>query len=309
MKKIIIIRSSGNELANQLWNYASIYAYSLEKKYSIVNSSFFEYGEYFNFKSAPNLLFRIMFFRPFRNYTKRKTAIKRRVWRKMYSWYSMIVLFLNKKNTVTTANEVCYLPPTKQPDFKLKMLENSNDDIYLDGWLFRNPIGLEKFRKEIKKTFIPRKDVRITVESTIGKIRSDYNKIVGLHIRQGDYMTWRNGDYFIEQKRVREIIDEFISNFNIDKNKTCFLIASDGPIDKEIFFDLNIFISKNNAVTDLYLLSCTDAIIGSNSTFGAFASYYGNVPLIVMQKDPMDWQYYSGRQKYFENKYSTFVQY
>ena len=31
IKKIVILQTSGNELANQLWNYASIYAYTLER--------------------------------------------------------------------------------------------------------------------------------------------------------------------------------------------------------------------------------------------------------------------------------------
>src|SRR6185436_5554957 len=101
MKKIIIIRTSGNELANQLWNYASIYAYSLEKNLEIFNPSFFEYGEYFRMKSWTNTLFRILFFKPFKNYTKRKFALKRRVWRKMYTWYSNIIISIHKKNTLT----------------------------------------------------------------------------------------------------------------------------------------------------------------------------------------------------------------
>ena len=86
-------------------------------------------------------------------------------------------------------------------------------------------------------------------------------------------------------------------------------MASDGPIEDGIFSGLNYIASKNNAVTDLFLLASTDTIIGSNSTFGAFASYYGNIPFIVMQKDSVDWEYYKDRNKYFENKYAAFVQY
>ena len=72
---------------------------------------------------------------------------------------------------------------------------------------------------------------------------------------------------------------------------------------------LNLSVSKKSAVYDLFLLSKTDIILGSNSTFSAFASYYGNIPLVVMQKEKMDWDYYADKKSYFENKYSTFVSY
>ena len=76
MKKIVIIRSAGNELANQLWNYASVYAYALERKVSLENPAFFEYGEYFAMR-APSIFFKLFFFLPFKNYTKRKFSFKR----------------------------------------------------------------------------------------------------------------------------------------------------------------------------------------------------------------------------------------
>src|SRR3989344_883034 len=201
MKKIIIIRSSGNELANQLWNYASIYAYSLEMRYTLLNPSFFEYGEYFEMKASPNPLFFILFFWPFRNYTKRKTSIKRRIWRKFYKWYSSTILSFHKRNTVTAGIATFYLPPTKSSSDGLSILEKNNQDIYLDGWLFRNSVGLEKYRAEIREYCRPRKNIQDNVESTIKELGGMYDKIVGVHIRQGDYRTWRNGIYLIEQKR------------------------------------------------------------------------------------------------------------
>lgn len=302
MKKIVIIRSSGNELANQLWNYISVYAYALENSCSIVNPAFFEYGEYFNMKSSPSRLFNLIFFKPFKKYTERKTALRRRLWRKMYSWYSIIILFFYRDRVITSHNKVYYLPPARE-------LLTDHDSIYFDGWLFRNPKGIDKYREEIHEYFRPQKYIDELVKSTIDEIRGRYTKIVGIHIRQSDYMTWRNGEYFIPQKRVREIIDEYIMNFSIDTNRTCFVFTSDGLINTDTFSGLNIFISKNNAVTDLFLLSSTDTILGSNSTFGAFASYYGNIPHIIMQREDIDWEYYRDKTSYFENKYSTFVNY
>ncbi len=67
MKKAIIVNAAGNELTNQLWNFASIYAYAHERGYDVLNPSFFEYGEYFMMRAAPSPLMRALFFVPFRN--------------------------------------------------------------------------------------------------------------------------------------------------------------------------------------------------------------------------------------------------
>ena len=311
MKKIIILQTSGNELANQLWNYASIYAYTLERGYKLENPSFFEYGNYF-LMPPPNPLFKAMFFNPFTNYTGRKSAFRRKIWRKLYFWYARTVLWFSGDHLIVykdANNEPYYLPPTKESSGRLGELEKEGRDIYFDSWLFRNPVGLEKYYKEITEYFQPRYDINSFVASQIKDLRTRYQTIVGIHIRQGDYEIWRGGAYFIAQERVREIIEEYLSISGKQREKTCFVITSDGSVDENYFSGLNTVISENNAVTDLFLLASTDIIIGSNSTFGAFASYYGNTPLIVMQKESMDWEYYKDKNKFFENKFSTFVHY
>ena len=311
MKKIVILQTSGNELANQLWNYASIYAYTLERGYKLENPSFFEYGNYFLIP-PPNLFFKTLFFAPFTNYTGRKDAFRRKIWRKLYFWYARTILWFLGRHSITykdTDNKPYYLAPTKESEGRLSELEKREKNIYFDSWLFRNPTGLEKYRKEIGQYFRPRDDIDSFVASQTKDLRTRYQTIVGIHIRQGDYEVWRGGAYLIEQKRARKIIEEYLAVFEKNKEKTCFIITSDGPIDTEEFAGLNVVVSKNNAVADLFLLASTDVIIGSNSTFGAFASYYGNIPFIVMQKEKIDWEYYKGKDSFFENKYCDMVHY
>lgn len=310
MKKAIIVRATGGELTNQLWNYASLYAYCLERGYSLQSPSFFEYGNYFTMP-APNLFFRLFFFLPFTDYTKRKQSFKRRLWRKLYGYYANIITSTQKKFVLVSdnkENKPFYLPPTHE-DEKLSGLERTTGTIYFDGWLFRNPVGLQKYRQEILRYFRLRHDIKEKIETRIQKLRGEYKHIVGVHIRQGDYREWRGGAYFILQTRVREILEEYLEITRHTTSETCFVVTSDGPIDASLFNGLNVSMGHENAVHDLFLLSSTDAIIGSNSTFGAFASYYGNIPFIVMQKEKMDWEYYSSKKTYFENKYSTFVHY
>ncbi len=310
MKKAVIVQATGGELTNQLWNYASVYAYCLERGYSLENPSFFEYGNYFTIP-APNLFFKLFLFLPFTDYTKRKQSFKRRLWRRLYASYARILILRHKDSVLVSdnkKNQPFYLFPTEERT-ELLRLEKVAGTILFDGWLFRNPVGLQKYRREILQYFQPRRDIENAVKARIRKLRGEFKHLAGVHIRQGDYRTWRSGVYFIAQTRVREILDEYLQTTGRIVSETCFIITSDGPVDASLFAGLNIRVSKENAVHDLFLLSTTDTVIGANSTFGAFASYLGNIPLIVMQKGHLDWEYYLDKKTYFENKYSTFVYY
>ncbi len=309
---IHILRAGGNELANQLWNYASIYAYTLERGFDLKNPSFFEYGAGFEMPAAPNWLFKSLFFLPFNGYRGRKTALRRRLWRKAYSCYVGAV-FLTKKLSIFSYepadNSPFYLLPTPS---KESLPEQS---AYLDGWLFRNPVGLEKYRDEIRTYFAPRTSIQKIVDGFLAPIKKTYPNVIGVHIRQGDYRTWRNGAHFIKHRRVREIIDEYLAQCGLATQDTCFVIASDGPVDASAFDGLNVAISKNGPVEDLFMLSQTKVVIGSDSTFGDFAAYYGNIPHIVMSNEPIDWKYYSEKgafnhsATFFPNRYCTWVRY
>lgn len=310
MKKVIILKTTGGELANQLWNYASIYAYCLERGSTLENPAFYEYGNYFTVPTS-SLFLKLFFFRSFTNYTKRKQSFKRRLWRKFYGMYVQAIISTHKDAILVSDNKEnnpLYLPPTSE-DTRIVELEMKKDTIYFDGWLFRNPIGLQKYRKEILKYLKPREDIEKAVETQLQKLRGAYKNIIGIHIRQGDYKTWRGGAYFIPQIRVREILDEYLKISRRNSAETCFVFTSDGLVDESIFEGLHTFISSKNAVHDLFLLAKTDTIIGSDSTFGAFASYYGNIPFIVMKKETLDWGQYKDRKEYFENPASTFVYY
>lgn len=303
---ITILRTGGNELANQLWNYASVYAHTLERGLDLKNPSFFEYGANFTMTAAPGAIFKTLFFLPFAHYRGRKTALRRRIWRKAYSWYVHITL-LTKGSRVFSYEHPDSTPFYLSPTPSEAVLPEQTT--YLDGWLFRNPVGLEKYRNEIRTYFAPKVSIQKTITEFLAPLEQKYANVIGVHIRQGDYRTWRNGAYFIEQKRVREILNEYLSQHDLVTQNTCFVVASDGPIDESVFAGLDIVISKNGPVEDLFILAQTDAVIGSNSTFGDFAAYYGNIPHIVMTKEAIDWSYYTGKKTFFPNKYCTWVHY
>src|SRR3989339_864417 len=246
MKKTIILnKPKGCRLANQLWNYISIYAYSLEIGARCVNFCFYEnkkdqitgvrsYDNYYKYFNIPN--------------------------------HKIISLIVNLNTIINRLSQ------------KLR--------------------PLNRYVKYIKK-----------IESKINKLKSKYNHIVGVHIRKGDYKVFLGGKLYLDDREINKILQEYLKEFNKDKDKTCFLACSDEKINMDKFPGLNIIKNNGNMIEDLFILAKTDIIIGSDSTFGAFASYYGDVPFVVFQKPKMDWEYYKDKKYYFENKHNTLTFY
>ena len=304
MKKFIIQKSGGGELANQLWNYVSIYAYGLETGAAVRNPAFFEYHSFFNF--LPQGSWATRFVSLFFQRVRRRAHPINRFWRTFYAGWNKLVLGLHASCTLSsqnTANATTYLPPT-QP-----LQSPPCSTLYFAGWLFRNPDGLKKYRTQLLDAFSPRADIKQKVDETIAALRTNKKHLIGVHIRQGDYKTFKGGRYLVPTARMREIIDEYITERGISPADTAVLIASDEAVDLTLFKGLEVLRSAEDAVTDLFLLSRCDTVIGSDSSFGNFAAWYGNIPHIVATKEPVDWSYYADKKEYFQNKYATLVQF
>lgn len=308
-KKVVILDHGWGELANQLWNAASVYAYCLERGFAFENWSFFEYQQFFK-EPAENVFLRLLSL-PLRNYSGRKTALRRHILRKIFSMALKKPIWLLQPGRIVSTGEsrTTYLPPTENSPKELVALETGRKTIYLTGWYWRNPSGLIKYRNEILAQFAPRESIRKSVEDFLVPLRAKYEHIIGVHIRQGDYATWQGGKYLLSHARIRETLDEYLARFGFSPDTTCFVIASDGKIEVKYFQDLHIVITGKSLVEDLFILSKADAVIGSNSSFGDMAAYLGNIPHIIVTDDVMEWEYYQNKTQFFENKYCTTVHY
>ena len=303
-KKIIIIESApGARMTNQLWNFASVYAYCMEKGFICKNNSFFEYKrqpdgqysrlDYNDFFDLPNRGWLNKIFIKIQlgqnNFCKKLRPYDRYV--------NLIKSFFPKQIIYSDIDKTSpfYLPPSENQNSSQQKMLNSIEtskakNTYFCDWLFRNPTGLKKYHTKIKKYFQPKKEIAVNVGSFIHPLRKKYRHIVGVHIRQTDYQTYRNGAFFFKQEKIKIFLEDYLQFFNRDKNETLFILCSDGPIDKLIFDGLNIQIGPGKSIEDLFVLSQTDIIIGSDSTFGAFAAYLGNIPFAVFAAPYIDWK-------------------
>lgn len=249
--KIVILWHNWWRLANQLWNYISLYAYALEKWYDIINPSFFEHED--NFPNIPknnSIIFKIL---------KKIKNRKIKIW--IYYVYIKLFELFNRKNINYSNNN---------------FIENNGENyiskwnnIFTYWWEFRNEYLINKYRNEIRHFFYFNDSTKSKVEEFLKKI-NNYNKIIWVHIRRGDYRTFQWWKLYIDDKTAVK----YLTKINKElwwKNK--FIICSDENIDLNKYKELDVTLWIWWVYEDLYLLSKCDQIIWSRSTFGLLAAY------------------------------------
>ncbi len=90
-----------------------------------------------------------------------------------------------------------------------------------------------------------------------------------------------DGKYFYE-------IDEYVKLMQAAERlfpfgKVCFLICSNADLRAEDFADFNFTFGTNHFVEDMYSFARCDYLIGPPSTYTMWASYYGKVPLYMIE--------------------------
>ena len=159
--------------------------------------------------------------------------------------------------------------------YKLMILKSKF--LFCNGWIFRSHETTAKYRSYYQQLFDPAIDKKTVDKLWLSKTSSS-EKIIGVHIRRGDYKTFAEGIYFYEDVVYIDKMQQLVLIFN---NDCRFIIFSD---DKELkitkfkeYFPA-LVVSDNTISTDHYLLSKCDYIIGPPSTFSLWASYIGETP-------------------------------
>jgi len=205
-----------------------------------------------------------------------------------------------------------YLPPTQRlnalyPRHEHRLREWDRETLFFDGWLFRNPEGILGYRARIREYLRPNESIERSVTGFMTGVREIYQHVVGVHIRQGDYRHHDGGKYYIAPRDIARILTDYLHR--TERKYVGFVLCSDESLDAADFAGLPVVFARGSEVSDLFTLAACDLIIGSNSTYGAFASYYGDVPFLVFSRGPTDWSGIDAKCGYEENKNATMVCY
>lgn len=170
----------------------------------------------------------------------------------------------------------------QEPDYDY----SAEEQIMLDrkyvtvmGWEGRWYDLFLKYKQEIIDLFTFRTSITKTCEPLLAAATHNSCRL-GIHIRRGDYATWKGGKYFFTDEVFIRLIKQFIMQH---PNTTIYICGNDPSLDKALyqkeFTRTKIIYPCGNPGEDLYLLSQCDYLIGPPSTFSLVAAMYRDVPL------------------------------
>jgi hypothetical protein len=152
-----------------------------------------------------------------------------------------------------------------------------------DGFIFIDKDALNTHQETVRKIFKPNKVFIKKIENLKQNFFSKYEKIVGVHIRKGDYLTFLNGRWNYSNQDYLSFMKQILLLPSLSNKKVAFLLCSNEDIEIKDFEGVPIIYSMKHFIEDLYALASCDLIIGPPSTFSSWASFYGKVPLFQIE--------------------------
>ncbi|HEV2694391.1 MAG TPA: hypothetical protein VG347_15975 [Verrucomicrobiae bacterium] len=280
-KKKLFIALRCGRLANRMVLFANIIAFAEEHGCRLVNFTFHSYADLF---TATREDF----------YCQFPPARRRSFWdlfpplgrllRKLRLPYQL-VRYASRFNErfglsgkrVITVREFPGQEITRLEDPALVARVTEARKVFFYGWSFRSPELVKRHAEKIRAYFQPVEDIAAASREAVARLRAQAEIVVGVHIRHGDYRTWKNGQYCypVEQYVIwmRALAAQFPGK------RVAFLVASDEPRTLEEFPGLVAGFCPGSPVADIYSLAGCDYIIGPPSTYSQWSSFYGNTPL------------------------------
>ena len=277
---IVIARRYG-QLGNRLFLYAHMVGAACEYNARVVNPCFVEYANLF--ESTKNDLWcrfpAVAEAKPPSEFARR--ALHRATYLSTRALWICGLRNRPWKIIRLRENEQCDLAGEA---FRSAVKDGRN--ILAQGWLFRGEELLNKHASEIRKHFRIASDHQEGVSAVINQVRKSADIIVGVHIRHGDYKTFLGGKYFYPVSLYAELMHR-IQN-QLQGRRVAFLVCSNAQIQPGDFDGLEVHSGPGHMIEDMYSLAECDLLIGPPSTFTGWASFYGGVPLSVIESKDHD---------------------
>jgi hypothetical protein len=253
---IIVLAQSHGRLGNRLWTLANLSAYAIEKRLTLL-------APYSNQIKSPAVLGEV---------PGKLAMLGYRLNLKLSFFPTMLL------------KEGELLDLDHDPDFE--DLARSRYVLFLSGFYFAAPASLQRHRQEIVTTLAPPAEVLDSVRRVMGRCGQRADIQIGVHMRRTDYRVFCDGLLFYTDAEFYAVMHYLAERL---RPKTiCFHLVSDEPIDPAAFDGLNIEIHRGAPLEDMYLLASCDYIIGPNSSFSHWASFWGAVPLHILDWKTMD---------------------
>jgi hypothetical protein len=283
--KLFVISGRCGRLANRIILFANFIALAEEQGHRVVNPTFHSYARFFEAtrddiycqypratrKSGWDIL-------PGVGGAIRGTRIFFHVARAFGLWNERHPVF---GKTIFTLRQTPAQPITALDGPEVQAKIRDARIVFVNGWNFRAPELVQRHAGKIRTYFRPMAEFAQASRQAVAQLRQHAEVIVGVHIRHGDYRTWRGGKCFFPASQYAVWMKELAEQF--PGRNVAFLVCSDEPRHEQEFPGLRVGIGAGSAVGDLCALAKCDYILGPVSTFPMWASFYGNKPLFLIR--------------------------
>lgn len=159
--------------------------------------------------------------------------------------------------------------------------------VFCYGWPFYDLSSLRQNANIIRNFFSPTLEVKKYVKDNMcgGQI------IIGVHIRRGDYRTWRGGEFYFENKVYKHYMDCLFKQ--IESKSVHYILFSNEEIKIDDFecADYSVSLAEGTAIQDFYMQASCDYLIGPPSSYSGMASFLGSVPRFIITSDNEDFSF------------------
>lgn len=271
---MLIISAKSGLLGNRLLLFANFIAFAIEHNLTVLNPAFEEYAEFF-VSTASDFL--CCYPPPYFTVAGNKF---------IRSKYYHTIQYLSNKNILTTQKITREKPFNFANYQNIETLKHSSivcfqGWVFRDGWFVEDVPKLYKYADRIRAYFKPLERYTINVNNLISNIKNSADIIIGVHIRQGDYVQHQRGRYFYTIEQYLEVMNSVVKLF--EGNKIKFLICSNIQQDPSLFDNFNCVFANDHLIEDMYALAECDYIVGPPSTYSMWASFYGDKPLYTIR--------------------------
>jgi len=152
--------------------------------------------------------------------------------------------------------------------------------IMVGGWYARWYDLFLKYKQEIIGLFAFNAAVEAKAAAQFG---NHQGPTLGVHIRRGDYATFKGGKFFYSDEQYVALIRQYRTICDYKVPLAVYICTNDSQINQEFYQQqlegCEVHFPAGNPAEDLCLLSKCDRLMGAPSTFTLVAAMYRDTPL------------------------------
>jgi len=154
--------------------------------------------------------------------------------------------------------------------------------VIMGYYIYCSPELLVKHRVQILDFFTPSGGVNAKCQQIVGSLKQDFDLVIGVHIRHGDYKEYSGGEHFFsfdEYQRWMASLCEGEGGQSLH-----FIVCSDADLSQCDFGEISWQRGSGKFIEDMYVLAACDYVMGPFSTYNRWSAFYGQVPRLELQR-------------------------